>query len=40
MIIEQNMAVSVPFLLRKPPLSPATEYQARWEFSIHIHVEG
>ena len=27
MIIEQSMAVSAPFLINKPPVSPATEYQ-------------
>ena len=36
MIIEQSMAVSVPFLFHKPPLSPATEHQGFWEVLIHI----
>ena len=35
MIIEQSVAVWAPFLLKKSPLSPATEHQGRWEFLIH-----
>ena len=34
MIIEQSMAVSVPFLFHKPPSSPATLHQGFWEVLI------
>ena len=34
-ISEQRKVVAVPSLLRKPPLSPATEYQGWWYFYIH-----
>ena len=40
MIIEQSMAVSVPFLFHKHPLSPATEQQGLWEVLIHIQVKN
>ena len=36
MIIEQNMAVSVPVRLHKPLSSPATEHKGQTKFLIHI----
>ena len=35
-IIEQNMPVSVPSLIRKPSSSPATEHHGCWVLLIHI----